>query len=295
MSDLLARLQTICGPDHVSDVLADRLCYRRDCGPTPGGVPDLVVRPESTSEVVEIVKLANQVRKPIFLWGRATTFIDHGVREGCIVMALDLMKRVLKIDLANQVVTAETGAIWHAVDSELNKLGWEMTVPGGGGMFSCTVGGTVAYNAVPPRHHRVRRHRWSRGCPGGGAAGRHGDPHRLSGQHRRAAPHRTRSQWPRLSWLVHRLLWYAGGHHRSHAAHPPHPRVRAVPVLRLRPVGRRGGRCQRHSVPAGCHLPGRPIRRTEAGWRGWRGFPARHHPRQHRRGGTARPGGAGLL
>jgi FAD/FMN-containing dehydrogenase len=149
MSDLLAQLQAICGPEHVSDVLADRLCYRRDCGPTPGGVPDIVVRPESTAEVLEIVKAADAARKPLFIWGRATTFVDFGIQEGCIVMALDLMNRVLKIDLENQVVTTETGAIWHAVDSELNKLGWEMTVPGGGGMFSCTVGGTVAYNAVP--------------------------------------------------------------------------------------------------------------------------------------------------
>jgi FAD/FMN-containing dehydrogenase len=147
--DLLKRLQTICGPEHVSDVLADRICYRRDCGPTPGGVPDIVVRPQSPAEVVEIVKLANQVRKPIFLWGRATTFVDHGVQQGCILMALDLMNRILKIDLQNQVVSAETGAIWHAVDSELNKLGWELAAPGGGGMFSSTVGGTVAYNAVP--------------------------------------------------------------------------------------------------------------------------------------------------
>jgi len=147
--DLLKQLQAICGPEHVSATLADRLCYRRDCGPTPGGVPDIIVRPENTAEVVAIVKVANEARKPIFIWGRATTFVDFGVKEGCIVMALDLMNRVLKIDLENQVVTAETGAIWHAVDSELNKLGWEMTVPGGGGMFSCTVGGTVAYNAVP--------------------------------------------------------------------------------------------------------------------------------------------------
>ncbi|MDY7042183.1 MAG: FAD-binding oxidoreductase, partial [Chloroflexota bacterium] len=122
---------------------------RRDCGPTLGGVPDIVVRPESTVEVVEIVRLANEVRKPLFLWGRATTFVDHGVREGCIVVALDLMNRILDIDLPNQVVIAETGAIWHAVDSELNRLGWELAVPGGGGMFSCTVGGTVAFNAVP--------------------------------------------------------------------------------------------------------------------------------------------------
>jgi FAD/FMN-containing dehydrogenase len=149
MTQLLERLRQVCAPGQVSDVLADRLCYRRDCGPTPGGVPDLVVRPQSTAEVVEIVKAANEARKPLFVWGRATTFVDHGVRDGCVVMALDRMNRILHIDLENQVVTAEAGAIWHSVDSELNKLGWEMTVPGGGGMFSCTLGGTVAYNAVP--------------------------------------------------------------------------------------------------------------------------------------------------
>jgi FAD/FMN-containing dehydrogenase len=149
MTYLTDQLRDICGPSHVTDVLADRLCYRRDCGPTPGGVPDLVVRPRSTDQVVEIVKAANEARKPVFLWGRATTFVDSGVQEGCVVMALDLMNRIVKIDLENQVVTVEAGAIWHAVDSELNKLGWEMSVPGGGGMFSCTVGGTVAYNAVP--------------------------------------------------------------------------------------------------------------------------------------------------
>jgi len=149
MTELLQLLRSICGPEHVTDVYADRICYRRDCGPTPGGVPDIVVRPQSTAEVVDILRLANEIRKPVFLWGRATTFVDHGVQEGCILMALDLMNRIVKIDLENQVVTTEAGAIWHAVDSELNKLGWEIAVPGGGGMFSCTIGGTVAYNAVP--------------------------------------------------------------------------------------------------------------------------------------------------
>jgi len=147
--ELLERLQAICRPERVSNMLADRLCYRRDCGPTPGGVPDVVVRPESTAEVVEIVRLANEVRKPIFLWGRATTFADFGVREGCILMALDRMNRILAVNLDDQVVTVEAGAIWHAVDAVLNRSGWELAAPGGGGMFSCTVGGTVAYNAVP--------------------------------------------------------------------------------------------------------------------------------------------------
>src|SRR5512136_2922563 len=103
MSELLERLRFVCGPEHVTDVFADRICYRRDCGPTPGGVPDIVVRPQSTAEVVDILHLANEIRKPVFLWGRATTFVDHGVQEGCILMALDLMNRIVKIDVENQV------------------------------------------------------------------------------------------------------------------------------------------------------------------------------------------------
>ena len=148
MDEILTRLQKICGKEHVTNELVDLLCYRRDCGPTPGGVPSYVCRPESTDEVAQLVRLANEVKKPLFLWGRATTFVDSGVANGCIVLALDRLNN-FEIDLPNQVVHAGTGAIWHAIDSELKKSGWELTVPGGGGMFSASVGGTIAYNAVP--------------------------------------------------------------------------------------------------------------------------------------------------
>ncbi|MDD5367916.1 MAG: FAD-binding and (Fe-S)-binding domain-containing protein [Anaerolineaceae bacterium] len=148
MDQTLARLQAICGNEHVTNEKVDLLCYRRDCGPTPGGVPAYVCRPETTAEVIELVGLANEIKKPLFLWGRATTFVDNGVANGCIVLALDLMNK-FEIDLSNQVVHAETGAIWHAIDAELKKQGWELSAPGGGGMFSASVGGTIAYNAVP--------------------------------------------------------------------------------------------------------------------------------------------------
>ncbi len=148
MDEILIQLQEICGNEHVTNEKVDLLCYRRDCGPTPGGVPGYVCRPKSTEEVVRLVKLANQLKKPLFLWGRATTFVDNGVADGCIVLALDLMND-FEIDLENQVVHAETGAIWHAIDGELKKYGWELAAPGGGGMFSASVGGTIAYNAVP--------------------------------------------------------------------------------------------------------------------------------------------------
>ena len=148
MDEIFNQLQEICGKEHVTNEKVDLLCYRRDCGPTPGGIPGYVCRPESTEEVVKLVKLANRLKKPLFLWGRATTFVDNGVVNGSIVLALDLMKG-FEMDLQNQVVHAETGTIWHAIDGELKKSGWELAAPGGGGMFSASVGGTIAYNAVP--------------------------------------------------------------------------------------------------------------------------------------------------
>jgi len=149
MSELLDRLIGACGSDRVSDTLADRICYTRDCGPTPGGIPGYIVRPTSPAEVAEVVKLANEFKTPIFIWGRSTTFIGNGIREGCILLALDLMNEIEEIDLENRVIVVRPGAIWHAVDVELNKQGWELAVPGPGGMFSCTIGGSVAYNATP--------------------------------------------------------------------------------------------------------------------------------------------------
>ncbi len=148
MDEIIERLEAICGKEHVTHELVDRLCYRRDCGPTPGGLPGYVVRPESTEEVIALVKLANELKHPLFIWGRATTFVDAGVVKDSIVLALDLLND-FNIDLENQVVTAQAGVIWHAIDGELKQYGWELCAPGGGGMFSSTVGGTIAYNAVP--------------------------------------------------------------------------------------------------------------------------------------------------
>ena len=90
MTELTERLVEICGPRRVSDRMADRICHTRDCGPSPGGVPAVVVRPQNTDEVTAIVRLANELETPIFIWGRSTTFIGAGVPEGCILLALDL-------------------------------------------------------------------------------------------------------------------------------------------------------------------------------------------------------------
>lgn len=149
MTELLEQLIMVCEPARVSDKLPDRVCYTRDAGPSPGGIPGYVVRPTTPEEVSGILKVANEHHTPVFIWGRSTTFIGMGIQDGCILMALDLMNKIIQMDFNNKLIAVEPGAIWHSVDVELNKYGWELAVPGPGGMFSCSVGGSVAYNSVP--------------------------------------------------------------------------------------------------------------------------------------------------
>ena len=149
MSDLYERLAEVCEPARVSDKLPDRICYTRDAGPSPGGIPGTIVRPTTPEEIAGILKIANDTCTPVFIWGRSTTFIGMGIQDDCILIALDLMDSIIEMDFANKVVAVEPGVVWHSLDVELNKFGWELGVPGPGGMFSCSVGGSVAYNSVP--------------------------------------------------------------------------------------------------------------------------------------------------
>ncbi len=146
---LTSGLAAIVGEANVSDRLVDRLCYSRDCGPDKAGVPAVVVRPASTEEVVEIVRFAGASRSPIFTRGRATTFLGSGVKDGVILLETTRMNQVETVDLEAGYVVAQAGAIWHGIDADLKRRGYELAVPGGGGLFSCTIGGTVAVNAIP--------------------------------------------------------------------------------------------------------------------------------------------------
>ena len=147
--DIKGKLAAIVGERYVTASMVDRICYSRDCGPDKAGIPDVVVRPGSTEEVAAIVRLANEANKPIYTRGRGTTFLGSGVKDGVILLDTTRMDRIERVDLQAGYVTAQAGAIWHGIDQHLHKLGRELAVPGGGGLFSCTIGGTVAVNAIP--------------------------------------------------------------------------------------------------------------------------------------------------
>ena len=125
---LYAELAAIVGPAYASDEDFVRLAYSRDTSPAHGKVQGIVVRPASTEQVSEIVKLANLTRTPIIpSGGRASYYgVPPGLPGRGIVVDMTRMKKMLSIDEENTVVTAEAGITTAELTTRLWERGWDV-------------------------------------------------------------------------------------------------------------------------------------------------------------------------
>ncbi len=125
---LYRELSTIVGPKYCSDRDYDLFCYSRDSSPNPPQMQGIVVRPANTDEVVAIVKLANYTRTPIVpSGGRASLYgAPPGLVGMGIVVDMTRMRKVLKIDEVNHIVTAEAGCTVAEMGEACRALGWDV-------------------------------------------------------------------------------------------------------------------------------------------------------------------------
>lgn len=79
-NQLYEPLAAIVGSKYVTDEDFALYAYSRDSGIFPASIPGIVVRPATTEEVSEIIKLANETRTPVIPRGGAATL--YGVPRG---------------------------------------------------------------------------------------------------------------------------------------------------------------------------------------------------------------------
>lgn len=129
---------------------AERMIYSHDVANLPGAVErmvqktaDAVVQPETTQELIELVKYAKSRKIPLTPRGGGTS--GYGgvipIKKG-IVVAFTAMKKIIAVDKTNLSVTVEPGIIWAKLEEELNRQGlalrlYPSSAPG------ATVGGWV--------------------------------------------------------------------------------------------------------------------------------------------------------
>ena len=109
--------------------------------------PDVVVLPQSTEEVSQVMKLAYEHNIPVTPRGAATGETCGSVAmDGGIVMDLCKWDTVEEVDVANMQVFVRPGVIHAKLNQHLSELGLFFP-PDPGSSRMCTIGGMVANNS----------------------------------------------------------------------------------------------------------------------------------------------------
>ena len=120
--NILSHLEDIVGRDFVTNRSEDLYIYSQDPGASLPRKVDFVVMPDSTEEVQEIVKIANQERIPIIPMGGGLTLSGLIIPvKGGIVLDMKRMNRIIEINPYSQYALIEAGVTTGQILSHLNE------------------------------------------------------------------------------------------------------------------------------------------------------------------------------
>lgn len=147
---LVNQIEGVVGKGWVKYREEELLAYESDGLTFERAKPDLVVFPDGTEQVVEVVKLLHSMRIPFTSRGMGT-----GLSGGCltpkggVVISLARMNRILEIDVYARRALVEAGVINKRLSDSAADFGYKFA-PDPSSESVCTIGGNVAENAAGP-------------------------------------------------------------------------------------------------------------------------------------------------
>ena len=109
--------------------------------------PAAVVLPRTTAEVQAVVKVCAKHAIPFVARGAGTGLSGGALpAEGCVVIGMARMNRVLSVDLENARITVEPGVTNMQVTERVKSAGY-FYAPDPSSQTVCTIGGNLAENA----------------------------------------------------------------------------------------------------------------------------------------------------
>ena len=147
--DLLRKFTSITGKKNALGPDDDTTHYTHENRGLFIGKTPLVLKPATTHEVAEIVKLANRTGTPLVPQGGHTGHVGGGVPDESgrqIIVSLERMNKVLEVDLKGNVLVAEAGSILQTIQktAEDNDRLFPLAL---GSQGSCQIGGNISTNA----------------------------------------------------------------------------------------------------------------------------------------------------
>ena len=147
---LHSRLTSIVGADAILSTPSDLVVYECDGYTIEKNRPEFVVFPTTTEQVVEIVKLCNELNVPFLGRGSGTSLAGGCLPVGGGVMiALTRMKRILEVNIRDSYAVVEPGVVNLWLTRHLSPQGYHFA-PDPSSQGACTIGGNVATNSGGP-------------------------------------------------------------------------------------------------------------------------------------------------
>jgi D-lactate dehydrogenase (cytochrome) len=141
----LAQLQSILSPDRISSAGADRDLHSRDQSFHEAHRPDVIVWPESTQEVSQVLHFANEVRLPVIAWGAGSSLEGNPIAVyGGIVMDMTRMNQILNVRADDFQVDVQPGVTRIELNKALSRYGLFFAPDPGA---NATIGGMIANNS----------------------------------------------------------------------------------------------------------------------------------------------------
>ncbi|MDO9086996.1 MAG: FAD-linked oxidase C-terminal domain-containing protein [Anaerolineaceae bacterium] len=147
---IIAQLEKIVGKKGVLTTPEDLAVYSYD-GTFEECNPDVVVLPESTDQVSQVVKLAAKECIPIVTRGMASGLAAASVPfSGGIALVMTRMDKLIELDLENAIVHVEAGIVTADLQAIVEKHNL-FYPPDPSSIRHSTIGGNIACNAGGPR------------------------------------------------------------------------------------------------------------------------------------------------
>ena len=145
--DLVTALRRLVPAESVIVNEAELRAYESDGLTAYRQVPLLVVLPEATEQVAEILKLCNERAVKVVPRGAGTSLSGGALplADG-IVLGLGKFNRILEIDYDNRAVCAQPGVTNLGITQAVEEKGFYYA-PDPSSQIACTIGGNVAENS----------------------------------------------------------------------------------------------------------------------------------------------------
>ena len=145
--EIVARLRQIVPGEGVIDSAIERRAYESDGLTAYRQMPMVVVLPDTTEQIVRILKLCSEMNVKVVPRGAGTSLSGGALplADG-VLLGLGKFKRILEIDVENRCAVVQPGVTNLGISHAVQDLGFYYA-PDPSSQIACTIGGNVAENS----------------------------------------------------------------------------------------------------------------------------------------------------